>query len=155
MAQRRQRYAPPDELPQILVDPAPLLALRAMLDQVLTGAADQLATAPAALLQLKEPQWGSGDSRPWVAEVVIMRSGSFERSFLRGRRDYSAADKKGRGIKICYVLRPGIVYEVHEVTYRREERYFCRVRDGEIERLEPEEAQRWADGLHFVDAHCR
>lgn len=132
---------------QILVDPAPLLALRALLDQILAGAHN--GASPCAVLQIAEDHLV--EKRPWVAELVVTPHG-FQRAFLRGRRDYSEANKKGRGVRHCFVLRPGCTYEVAEITRKGEHRYLCRVVNGDVTQLTPDEAQRWADGLHYVES---
>lgn len=150
----RPNYAPPPKPAPVMVDPAQLLALRAMLDQILGSAIDSISAAPCALLTIAEPYW-QGAAKSWAAELVLLPSGSIERSFLRGRRDYTDVDKKGRGVKLCFVLRPGCVYEVHAVERQRDRRYLCRVTDGAIAYLTPGEAQRWSDGLLFADARYR
>lgn len=131
----------------ILVDLAPLLALRTAIDRVLAGVL--AAPEPFAVLEIEIDHLA--EKKPWVAEVVTTPHG-FLRAFLRGRRDYSHVDKKGRGVREHFVLRPDCVYEVCRPArnQRASERYFCRLRDGEIQRVTPEEMQAWADGLHLA-----
>lgn len=73
--------------------------------------------------------------RPWVARITGLddRHG-LAREFERGLRDYRQADSTGsRGVWLTFVLRPGTVYEVHElVSWQRERRYFCRVEAGRV-----------------------
>lgn len=135
----------------ILVDPAPLLALRAMIDQVLAGATS--ATEPCLVLELElHGSYGNRfDKKPWVAELVLTAHG-FQRAFLRGRRDYTDADKKGRGVREQFILRPGCVYEVQRVSSKGiVSRNMYRVVDGTLEILHREGLQAWADGLHFAE----
>ena len=144
------RSRKPRQLGPILVDPAPLLALRAMIDQVLAGATE--VPAPCAVLELElHGAYGSRfDKKPWVAELVLTAHG-FQRAFLRGRRDYTRADKKGRGVVEQYVLRPGCVYEVQRVSPKGVvSRNMYRVVDGTFEILSTEGLQAWADGLHYA-----
>jgi hypothetical protein len=82
--------------------------------------------------------------RPWVAEL----SRGWQRSFLRGRRDYTLANGAGsRGIFVEYVLHDGRIYDVYELTsWTDTRRYFCRVEAGEILTIEREEVPRWLSG---------
>lgn len=84
--------------------------------------------------------------RPWVARITgpDARWG-FRREFVRPKTDYAHANGVGtRGIKLWFVLGPG-VYEVGTfTTWTHEERYFARVDDdGSIERIARDEVDQW------------
>lgn len=70
-----------------------------------------------------------------------------ERDFLDGKKDYSQANSVGsRGVYLFYVLRPGIVYEVHALTsWSGSEQYFCRVEGSELVRMTLNEAAAWME----------
>ncbi|WP_256846893.1 hypothetical protein [Paenibacillus sp. Pae108] len=73
--------------------------------------------------------------RPWVADITGNDPKyKFKRSFLRGRKDYSEANKKGsRGVYYYYELDPGRVYEINELTSSKNtRRFFARVADGQL-----------------------
>lgn len=75
--------------------------------------------------------------RPWIARILGPDPEfRFQREFLRGKRDYSDADKKGRGIRVWYVLEPGY-YEAFEPSARR---FYLRATPnggcGEVDRYE-------------------
>lgn len=82
----------------------------------------------------------TGHGRPWVAEVGFGRVGY---NFLRGRIDYSQANSVGsRGVYVWYTLHEGQIYRVQDlVSWKRTERYYCAVRDGQIVRFTDEEAK--------------
>jgi hypothetical protein len=86
----------------------------------------------------------SGARRPWVAEIAEWRGGRwYERTFLKGQKDYSEANSAGsRGVYLYYHLREGSVYEVHELlTWRSERRYFCTVSGGRLVEMSADEVQ--------------
>lgn len=69
---------------------------------------------------------------PYVARIVgVGRYGELIREFVRGRRDYTAANSVGsRGIWIHYLLGDG-TYEVQDLlNWTKFRRYFLRVRNG-------------------------
>lgn len=86
-------------------------------------------------IQSRYYRWILEDARrPWVARIPGLDPRfDLDRRFQRSKVDYSEADKKGRGIKHWFVLRPG-VYEIYEPLPRlQERRYFARVQeDGTI-----------------------
>lgn len=90
---------------------------------------------------------------PWVARITG-RDPKFElrREFVRGKRDYSEADKKGRGLRMWFVLEPG-VYEVWEPLKRYgERRFFLRVTpDGAQEEITRGEVDQMASDYVFSD----
>lgn len=103
------------------------------------------------------PTFGSADHagpgrktlRPWVAKITLDQQGGLAREFLRERRDYSDANRRGtRGVTCWYELEQGCVYEV--CSWRnasRQERYFVRVAEGgEIVRAGAEEVAAWLAG---------
>jgi hypothetical protein len=102
---------------------------RRLTNEMIPGAGDRIiGTVPASA---------------WVAELRGRHHKyTFERSFLRGKIDYSKANSKGsRGVEVHFVLYPGKYYEVSNPTsWRRTDRYFCRVTDdGEIVRIDRSE----------------
>lgn len=97
------------------------------------------------------PSW-----RAWVAEVRAMsRSGKIDRSFLRGLKDYSAANGTGsRGVFVTYILRPDTLYEVNALeTWSRQRRYFCRAVEGRVVELSTAEAAEWLDARAAQTPH--
>ena len=90
------------------------------------------------------------DRRPWVAEITGWDEKP-ERSFLDGHKDYKRADRRGeRGVCRTFHLRSGRVYEVrHYTSWSNEERYFCRIQDGRICRLDENELHK-----HVADAEA-
>ncbi len=84
--------------------------------------------------------------RQWVAEITG-RSPRFkyERQFLRGKIDYSKSNSVGtRGVYAYYILEDGKVYDVcSPQTWRRNDRYYCIVKDGQQVRLTEEDVDRW------------
>lgn len=82
----------------------------------------------------------------WCAEI-IGRSGRYrwERSFLRGQKDYSEANSVGsRGAYIYYHLEEGKVYEVKAPrTWRKTDRYFVRIEGGEPIEMTDAEVETW------------
>ncbi len=84
----------------------------------------------------------AGLRRPWVAEITGPDPRyRLARKFLDGRKDYSEANSIGsRGVYVYYHLEPGRIYEVNDLaTWRRTDRYFCRVEDGRLVRMAEEE----------------
>lgn len=86
-------------------------------------------------------------NQPWVAEITGPDpTYTYQRRFVRGKKDYSKANSKGsRGVYLWFLLESGRVYEVNErKTWSTTERYFCRVADdGEIIRMSREEVAAW------------
>lgn len=82
---------------------------------------------------------------PWVALIVGLDGYfGFKRDFVEGHRDYSGASSTGsRGIFIYYALKPGI-YEINDrQTWKRVDRYFCRIENDEtLVRISKEEVIR-------------
>lgn len=72
-----------------------------------------------------------GGGAPWVADITEGRT------FLAPLRDYAQANGRGsRGIYDTFILRPGRVYEVNEITgWTSHRRYRCRVVAGRLEEL--------------------
>ena len=83
----------------------------------------------------------------WVAEITGPDPRyRWARKFVKGKKDYAKANSKGsRGVFVWYTLQSGRVYDVQaRVTWRRTERYFCRVDDaGEVVRMTEEEVRQW------------
>lgn len=84
-------------------------------------------------------------SQPWIARLTgLDQQFKFKREFVRGQKDYSQANSVGsRGVYIYYALTSGI-YEVNApLSWSRTDRYFCRVKDGQIIRMTFEETLEW------------
>lgn len=85
---------------------------------------------------------GSRSERPWVAQIFGSDGrGGFNRSSLAGGSDYSGSNSKGsRGVIRHFALEEGLVYEVNErVSWKRTDRYFLRIEDGQHVRMTAEE----------------
>jgi hypothetical protein len=56
-------------------------------------------------------------ARPWVARVVGWAvNGSPLREFIKGLKDYSAANSVGsRGVYMFFILTPGHLYEINDM----------------------------------------
>jgi len=84
--------------------------------------------------------------RQWVAEITGLSATSkdkFNKHYLRGKIDYSKANSKGtRGVYAYYILEEGRLYEVNSpVAWKRDDHYYCTVKDGQIIRLTEREVQ--------------
>jgi len=81
-------------------------------------------------------------NKPWIA---IIRGKDdkygYNREFLNGTRDYSNANsKKTRGVMVNYTLESGYTYEIcSPESWNRTDRYFAKVVNGEIVRLDSSE----------------
>lgn len=81
-------------------------------------------------------------NKPWIA---IIRGKDdkygYNREFLNGIRDYSNANsKKTRGVMVNYTLESGYIYEINSPeSWNRTDRYFAKVVNGEIVRLDANE----------------
>ena len=96
------------------------------------------------------PLFGIRRHKPWVAEITgVDGKYGMARTFLRGPRDYSAANSVGsRGVYRHYCLSEGKYYQVQETrSWRAVERYYCTVRKGAIVRVNSEEIAAWLDRL--------
>jgi len=81
--------------------------------------------------------------QPWVSRLTgLDERGKFRREFMRGLRDYTYGQAHhSRGVYLYFALPPGLYEFSRFVSWKREERFFGRVRDdGEIERIAREEA---------------
>jgi len=79
-------------------------------------------------------------SQAWVAKI----SPGSKKEFLRPNVDYSKANNKAtRGVYKYYWLEEGEVYEVSKpISWKRTERFFCRIEDGKVVKITKEEASR-------------
>ena len=78
-------------------------------------------------------KFGNKTLTPWVSLLTgLTPKGFFTREFVEGQRDYSQTNSVGsRGIFIYYALRPGL-YEINDrVTWKRADRYLCRIEDDQ------------------------
>lgn len=87
------------------------------------------------------------DRRPWCAEILPGTRGRlWDRRFLESQQDLRQANGNGtQGIRRCYVLQSGLLYEAQKQTsWQRAERVFMRVTEsGDIEELNREEVLSW------------
>jgi len=80
--------------------------------------------------------------RAWCAEITGFDSKyGLKRKFLRGQKDYSEANGPGsRGIYKYYALEEGKIYEINSpLSWKNDDRYFCRIENGEENRMTKEE----------------
>lgn len=82
--------------------------------------------------------------RAWVRQLFgsTGRRG-FVGAFVRGVHDYTKSNSVGsRGVALHYVLEHGPIYEISAPqTWRKTERYFARVVDGQLRRLTRDEVE--------------
>lgn len=88
---------------------------------------------------------------PWVAKIEggCPRFG-WRRSFLSANwQRKNANSQHSRGVMLWFVLEDGYIYEVkHPISWRRSDRYFCRVTEGgDIEKLSEAEVQKCLSGI--------
>lgn len=91
---------------------------------------------------LGEMTFGKNPASYWVAEIKDFHpKWKYERDFLRGKKDYTHANRKGsRGVFVYYLLECPRVYEV-KTTKRR---YFCTVNTtGDIIEISKEDVDEW------------
>jgi len=84
--------------------------------------------------------------RDWVARIVgLDPQYGFQREFVQGKKDYAHSNSKGtRGVYINYILDEGFIYEVSAPqSWKRTDRYFCRVVSGEITKISKEDVEEW------------
>ena len=90
----------------------------------------------------------SKKTRTWCREIVACdQRGGLSGRFLRGQIDLSEANNRGTcGVNKYFWLREGGVYEINEpIRKRRDDRYFCRVEDGEVVRIAVKEVAEWLE----------
>jgi hypothetical protein len=90
--------------------------------------------------------FGSYPRSGWVAEITgFDPKYKYARSFLKFKKDYSRANSKGsRGIFAEYILEEGKIYDVkQQVSWKRIERYFCKVDNWQIIRIDETEVKEW------------
>ncbi len=83
--------------------------------------------------------------RSWVAEVVGFDDKyGFRRRFLRPNVDYSHANAQGsRGVFAYYNLGSGIYDVKAAISWRKSDRYYCRVEDDVLVTLSTGEVVEW------------
>jgi hypothetical protein len=86
-----------------------------------------------------------GRTMPTVCEIYDHRQGEFVKKQIRAFTDYSGANSVGtRGIRYVFFLQPGRVYEVVDPqSWKRTERYYCRVNGDRINRIGIGEVFSW------------
>jgi len=88
--------------------------------------------------------------RQWAAEIVgKCDKYGYERKFLRCKKDYSKSNSNGtRGVYAYYILGDGKLYEVcSPQTWKSDDRYFCTVSGGHLERLTKEDVDEWLKNI--------
>jgi hypothetical protein len=92
--------------------------------------------------------FGSFPPYVWVAEITGRDPKyTLSRTFLPFKRDYAQANSKGsRGIYAVYLLDAEKLYEVKN----GKDRYFCIVKDWEIQRLTLDDVKIWLDNTEEV-----
>ncbi len=124
-----------------------VLKLEAIGDNYSAYLRHYLKTSPQAFGYKEIQAFRLGNKRftPWVALIVGLDGYfGFKREFMEGHRDYSEASNTGsRGIFIYYALKEGI-YEINDrQTWKRVDRYFCRIENDEtLIRMSKEEVIR-------------
>jgi hypothetical protein len=79
----------------------------------------------------------------WVAQITgVHPKYKYERQFLRGKKDYTHANRKGsRGVFVYYLLESGNVYEVKKSSKCR---FFCIVDDeGDVVEVDKDYVEKW------------
>jgi len=82
----------------------------------------------------------------WVAEIAGKSDRyGYERQFLKCKKDYSKSNSTGtRGVYVFYILQSGHCYEVKcRISWKRGDRYFCRIEGTELIRMSKEEVDQW------------
>ena len=89
---------------------------------------------------------GMKKHRDWVAKITgASEKYGFEREFLAPIKDYAnSSSTMRRGVYVNYVIEDGYYYEVSApVSWKRNDRYFCKSVNGEVIRVEREEIEEW------------
>lgn len=96
---------------------------------------------------LGDMTFGTNNGKPkpsyWVAQIIgVHPVFKYERKFIKGKKDYSQANRKGsRGVFVYYLVESGNVYEVKRSSKRR---YFCIVdEEGSIQEVNKEYVDQW------------
>lgn len=87
---------------------------------------------------------GLRGSAGWVAQIFGgCPHRGFQRAFLRGAKDYAAANSRGsRGVMLSYALEEGPIYEIKQRTsWRHVDRWFLRIWDGKRRRMTEDEVR--------------
>ena len=90
--------------------------------------------------------FGTPPPAAWVAEITGLDTKyKYARRFLPFKKDYSQANSVGsRGVQAVYMLEDGKIYDVKAWK----ERYFCMIRDWEIQRISEYEVNEWLKEKH-------
>ena len=79
----------------------------------------------------------------WVAQITgVDLKYKYARTFIRGKKDYTHANRKGsRGVFVYFLLESGNVYEAKKSSKRR---FFCIVdNEGDIIEVDKEYVDQW------------
>ena len=81
----------------------------------------------------------------WVAEITGLTDGKPDRTFLRGIRDYSRANKpRTRGVYEVFDLEAGVIYEISEPTsWSNTHRRFSRVEGDSLVEMTAADVSKW------------
>lgn len=91
-----------------------------------------------------------GCRKAWVAKITgVDPKFGFKREFMPYKKDYSRSNGTGsRGVYRVYFLPTGNIYEVSEPRgWSAPTRWFCRVVDGKIVKIDREEVVAWAKSV--------
>lgn len=81
-------------------------------------------------------------TRPWIAEIVGLDvKYKFKREFIQGKTDYSKSNSKGtRGVVIWFIVEDDKIYQIyHHLSWKRSEKYYCKIVDGKQVRMSEED----------------
>ncbi|MCL2310943.1 MAG: hypothetical protein FWC41_00430 [Firmicutes bacterium] len=84
--------------------------------------------------------------RDWVAKITGQcPKYKYSREFLKGKVDYTKSNSVGtRGIFVNYILEEEYIYEVSApASWKRTERYFCKVINEDIIKIDSKEVEEW------------
>jgi hypothetical protein len=82
----------------------------------------------------------------WVAEIIGRDPKyKYARCFLHGKVDYAHSNSKGtRGVYLNFILEDGHIYDVSSPqSWKKTDRYYCKVINGEIIQIKEEEVEEW------------
>jgi hypothetical protein len=86
-----------------------------------------------------------GTADPFVNEIYGHQPGEFIKRPVKGLVDYSASNGVGtRGVRRFFYLTANHIYEVSDPqSWTRTEHYYCRVRNGQVIRMNVGEVFSW------------
>lgn len=93
---------------------------------------------------------GKHKKRGWCCQITGKDNKyTFKRFFLTGNKDYRHGNSLGsRGVYEYYNLEEGNVYEISSpVSWKKDDRYFCKIVDNKLLRISKEEVLEWVNSL--------